>query len=62
MPMQSSMSLAVVVIVVTGGVTSGGGGRVGGGGRGRKGKTSWVEIGVGESGVGIQGIVRLTKS
>ena len=54
------MGLAVVVIVVGGGITGGGGGRVGGGGR--KGKTGWIEIGVGEGGVGIQGIVRLAKS
>ena len=50
MPIYSSMGLAVVVMVVRG-ETSGGGGLNEGSGGGR-GKIGWVEIGVGEGGMG----------
>ena len=43
MPIRSSMDLAVVVMVTSG---------VGRGG-GKRGKVSWVAIGVGEGGVGV---------
>ena len=33
-----------------------------GGGGGRRGKVSWVVMGVGEGGVGVQGRVRLAES
>ena len=52
MPIHSSMSLAVVVMVTDGA----------GRGGGKRRKVSWVAIGVGEGGVGVQGRVRLAES
>ena len=60
MPIYSLMGLAVVVMVVRG-ETSGGGGLNEGSGGGR-GKIGWVEIGVGEGGMGTRGRVRLAES
>ena len=61
--MQSLMGLVVVVMMGDGGMNGGGGGmNRGGDGRGGGKKTGWVEIRVGEGGVGARGIVRLAES